>query len=135
MAKCAKRTIKKTKLCIGDTRHKGTIERREVQPVGMAGGLNPVEAFIEIAAPWFAIETIAGSSRRQGVNTNPDTTHFFLTRYNLTIARLDGDGEHFIKRKDIFYRIIKTHNLNELDTTLLFECAERGDDAQEASAA
>lgn len=133
MPVCTFKRINKVKLCTADLRHKVAIQARALTG-NYPNEFSPEIEFTTIAMPWAAIETTRGTSKFSGVNINDNISHIFTMRYNDTLNGVET-GNHFILFHNRRFRILNVTNVNEDDTTLAFECTERGEDAQEATEA
>jgi hypothetical protein len=118
------------KYCIADLNKKCTIETRVIVPPKM-GQLASSISFSTLFTGFFKILTTRGTRRFSGVNIDEKTTHLFITRWKTSIDDLDGAGEHFIKRLNIYYKVVDITNLNEHNRWLIFQCTERGIDTEE----
>lgn len=120
--------------CISDFRNKATIEDRKVAGQKF-GDTYPSVDFTVLFTGYFNVQTRKGSSRFSGVNIHKKTTHLFVARWRATLNNLDGAGEHFLRSKGKFYRVLEITNINESDDYILFQCTERGlDTKQETNA-
>lgn len=134
MGTCETKRIKATLLCIGDLNHLCEIQERELQESDFESS-QPVEVFTTLRYQWFAIETVgAGVARFAKINVLEAATHIFWTVYDADFPVIE-ERNTWILSGAKRYKILKSHNINELNTTVAIQTVERGPDTLEASQA
>lgn len=129
MGKCKAKRVTATKLCTGDLRHPVELQSRSLDTSGFASS-QPVEVFTTLRVQWCAIETVSGVSRYGAVNIEDGVTHLFWCKWDIGLTGVD-----YILHDARRFKVMSMDNLNERDTTVVFQTKERGDVSLDASEA
>jgi len=92
----------------------------------------PVMGFSDKASAWAGVETPNGKSKFLGVNTNEDTTHVFVVRYQSALSDIEVQN-NFVLFNSRRFRILSVVNMNEYNEFLAIEATERGVDTKDAN--
>jgi len=137
MGNCDVKRIKATKLCRGDLKHLVEIQSRVLEPSDLDTS-QPVETFTIIRSQWVAIETVSGV--KQGVakfsriNIEDGATHLFWMFWDADLPAVENRN-NFILHDSRRFKVLKVNNINELNTVIVIQTTERGEDTEEASKA
>jgi hypothetical protein len=116
--------------CVSEFNKKCELVTRTLVPPRF-GQTKATETFITFDIAGYKISTVEGTRRFSGVAIDKNTTHLFMTRFRPKIEKLDGAGEHFMRRNGKYFRIVRITNIDEHNKYLLFQCRERGLDTEE----
>ena len=113
------------KICISDLNKRADIVKRILQGAKI-GEKKPSINFSLVFPAFFKVDTVRGTRRFNGVNIEKNTTHIFTTRFDPSIVDIDDDGEHFMLMDDKYYKILRSHNVDESNFWMMYECTNRG---------
>lgn len=137
MGNCDIKRIKATKLCRGDLKHLVDLQDRSLDGSGFESS-QPVETFETIRQQWCAIETVGGMGRGvprfAKIHILDEATHLFWTTWDADFPELENRNS-WVLYEDKRYKILKVDNINELNTTVVIQATERGEDTEEATKA
>lgn len=125
---CNYKRIKTLKLCRADLKHLVELQKRDLDNSDLDSP-NPVEVFTKLRDQWVAIETVSPGLARFGkIHIEDKATHIFWMLWDVDLPEPD-----FILNDGKRYKVLKTENINELDTTVAIQATERGDESLEAT--
>jgi hypothetical protein len=137
MGNCDIKRIKATKLCRGDLKHLVSLQTRSLEASGYDSS-QPNEVFTTIREQWCAIETVSGVgqgvSRFSKIHILEESTHLFWTTWDSDFPDLENRN-HWILYEGKRFKILRVDNINELNTTIVIQTTERGENSEEASEA
>lgn len=114
-------------------RHKITVYERLLLPASF-GQTEPEMQQTVICSPFASVVTLRGSRRWGSVNIDKRATHLFECPYTAILAGLDSDN-NFIEFQGERHRILEVENENGDNWTVVIQTTNRGDEAEEATAA
>jgi head-tail adaptor len=128
--KCKYVQFTKSKLCLGDLKHKITLFKKAiVTPTYQSVNLVDYSFdYEEMGSVWAAIVTIKGDAIADSVAKEDLPTHKFYIKY---IG--DLSTENWILFKDYRYEILRIINVNEDDVYLEIHALKTGLETQQAS--
>jgi len=137
MGNCNIKRIKATKLCRGDLKHLVDLQTRSLKESGFDSS-QPNEQFSTIRQQWCAIETVGGVgrgvSRFAKIHILDEATHLFWTVWDSDFPDLENRNS-WVLYEGRRYKVLRVDNINELNTTIVIQLTERGEDSEEASEA
>jgi SPP1 family predicted phage head-tail adaptor len=125
--KSIKRNMRR--VCVGDLNKLITLQARAISPPSFSS-TDFDETFTNGDDVWAAVNTVAGKTFFDGVNTDITITHEIFIRFDASVT-----SETWIEMDDRRIDILDTENLDERDEWLKLICTERGPDNVEATKA
>lgn len=120
MAKCQKIKRKKRQVCIGDMSEEIILQDRAIgEP--LFGNVDFGEDFTTNATVWASIESVAGETFFDGVNTETNITHRFYIRYDASVT-----AETWVEYDSRRFDILAVEDYDGRKMFMKLTCAERG---------
>ncbi|MCK5602298.1 phage head closure protein [Candidatus Pacearchaeota archaeon] len=124
---CTPVKIKSRRVCVGDLKHRITIQIRALTP-NNTGSIEAIETFTDVIDVWAAIETTRGSQMWDGVEISNPFTHKIYIRF-----RDDMDFNKWIEFEGEKYDIVDVQDLDQRNEWLLLLCTLKGETSKEAN--